>query len=172
MVSKAVLAFEPMSWMEDKQTMTIKASMTAYSTAVGPSSETMNFLTPATNEFNMTALSFKVDDGSEPIPRNLSTSLRTKNVRIRLPLVDQQCAVAATKSARLAMDLDIRTRHNSKPEWAEPRHSQLVNTIEYAHYWLEDDAVNFDCVAELSAVSGNPRHQKLRSWKSGVKSQH
>jgi hypothetical protein len=52
-----------------RQTMTIKASMTAYSTAVGPSSETMNFLTPATNEFNM-ALSFKITNGP-----NLATDI-------------------------------------------------------------------------------------------------
>jgi len=60
-VSNAEFAFEPINWIEDKQTMTIKANMTAYSTAVGPSSETMNFLTPATNEFNMTALSFEIE---------------------------------------------------------------------------------------------------------------
>lgn len=58
MVWNVLLAFEPMALIEAKQTMTIKASMTAYSTAVGPSSETKNFFTPATKFFNMTVLSF------------------------------------------------------------------------------------------------------------------
>lgn len=34
------LAFEPIALIAAKQTITIKANMTAYSTAVGPSSET------------------------------------------------------------------------------------------------------------------------------------
>lgn len=53
-----LLALVPMALIEVKQTMTIKASMTAYSTAVGPSSETTNFLTLVANDFNMTILSF------------------------------------------------------------------------------------------------------------------
>lgn len=36
---KVVLALDPMLPMAVKQTITIKANMTAYSTAVGPSSE-------------------------------------------------------------------------------------------------------------------------------------
>lgn len=53
-----VLAFVPIALIEVKQTMTIKASITAYSTAVGPSSETMKFFTPLTNDCNMIILSF------------------------------------------------------------------------------------------------------------------
>jgi hypothetical protein len=56
--SNVLLALVPMALIEVKQTITIKASMTAYSTAVGPSSETIKFLTPATNDFNMAILSF------------------------------------------------------------------------------------------------------------------
>ena len=40
---KAVLAFVPIALMAVKQTTTIRASMTAYSTAVGPSSRLMKF---------------------------------------------------------------------------------------------------------------------------------
>lgn len=54
-------ALVPIAVIEVKQTITIKASITAYSTAVGPSSETMNFLTPAANDCNMAILSFSVD---------------------------------------------------------------------------------------------------------------
>lgn len=39
-LSNAVFAFSPIALMAVKQTTTIKANMTAYSTAVGPSSET------------------------------------------------------------------------------------------------------------------------------------
>lgn len=38
-------AFEPTALMAVRQTITIRASMTAYSTAVGPSSETRKFFT-------------------------------------------------------------------------------------------------------------------------------
>jgi len=34
-----VLAFDPIAWIAVKHTITIKASITAYSTAVGPSSD-------------------------------------------------------------------------------------------------------------------------------------
>ena len=43
MLVKVVLAFVPTVWMAVKQTMTIKANMTAYSTAVGPSSDAKNW---------------------------------------------------------------------------------------------------------------------------------
>jgi hypothetical protein len=55
-----VLAFVPIALIAVKQTTTIKASMTAYSTAVGPSSETRNRFTLVVNPFIEVCLSVDI----------------------------------------------------------------------------------------------------------------
>src|SRR5437660_1452486 len=52
-VSKALLALLPSTWIVARQTTMISASITAYSTAVGPSSALMNSTARATKFFNM-----------------------------------------------------------------------------------------------------------------------
>jgi hypothetical protein len=52
MLVNVVLVFEPNVWMLTRHTIMISANITAYSTAVGPSSETKNRLIAA-NDMEM-----------------------------------------------------------------------------------------------------------------------
>jgi hypothetical protein len=84
---KVVLALEPMLPMAVKQTITIKANITAYSTAVGPSSETRNRRTAA-EIFNMEGSENEVLVTAKKIPSGSSLRLDlegTKRLRARLP---------------------------------------------------------------------------------------
>lgn len=77
-------ALVPIAWMAVRHTMTIRANMTAYSTAVGPSSETRNFFTLKAKAFIRCPLSKSVPrptpDGQPTEPRPAATMAITAEI--------------------------------------------------------------------------------------------
>jgi hypothetical protein len=162
-------ALVPIAWIAVKQTMTISASMTAYSTAVGPSSD---FRNRSTFETNLTMTRTSLQD-SEETEYEATRTFASGTLCTAGPRLDCENLGREIRDTEARVE-NLREGNRPGPSAGfDPFGSQVSGVARDVRAKkrpaVAGDESKKPASFRASSVAGDDRHRKARSWGDSVK---